>query len=123
MYFGIAKRSYECKGKSLKPTASGFRFLFKETFGKNGKSQFNHIQCQSRGGYQLARSAQDITVFDAFSALDQDKEVLQFQHLSDHIFPDKEHTRMSEKKIEAAFEKGLNELYDELKKVKIADLL
>lgn len=75
------------------------------------------------GGYRLARSVKEITVYDVFSALDQDKDVLELQHLSDHIFPDKEHSRASEKKIREAFDKGLDSLYAELKKLRIADLL
>lgn len=35
------------------------------------------------GGYQLARPVQQITVYDVFSALDQDKDVLELQHLSE----------------------------------------
>ena len=35
------------------------------------------------GGYQLARPVQEITLYDVFSALDQDKDVLELQHLSD----------------------------------------
>lgn len=75
------------------------------------------------GGYQLAKPVTEISVYDVFSALDQDKEVLELQHLSDHIFPDKEHSKQSEQKIMDAFNKGFDELYDELKKLKISDLL
>lgn len=75
------------------------------------------------GGYQLARNVRDITVYDVFSAFDQDKDVLELQHLSTHIFPDKKHALESEKLIEQVFDKGLQDLYDELKKLSIADLL
>ena len=75
------------------------------------------------GGYQLTRSVREITVYDVFSALDQDKDVLELQHLSDHIFPDTEHARKSEKMIRDCFDKGLHQLYEELKKVRISDLL
>ncbi len=75
------------------------------------------------GGYQLARPVQQITVYDVFLALDQDKDVLELQHLSEYIFPGKAHARQSEKIISDAFAKGFDELYAELKKVKIADLL
>lgn len=75
------------------------------------------------GGYQLARPVTDISVYDVFSALDQDKDVLELKHLSDHIFPDKEHARQSEQKIRDAFEKGFDALYGELRKLKISDLL
>lgn len=75
------------------------------------------------GGYQLAENVRNITVYDVFSAFDQDKDVLELQHLSTHIFPDKKHALESEKLIEQAFDKGLQDLYDELKKLSIADLL
>ena len=75
------------------------------------------------GGYQLARPVQEITLYDVFSALDQDKDVLELQHLSDHIFPDKAHARESEKKISDAFARGFQGLYAELKQFRIADLL
>lgn len=75
------------------------------------------------GGYQLAGNVRDITVYDVFSAFDQDQDVLELQHLSTRIFPDKKHALESEKLIEQAFDKGLHDLYDELKKLSIADLL
>lgn len=75
------------------------------------------------GGYQLARPVTEITAYDVFSALDQNQDVLELQHLAGHIFPDKDHAAQSEKKIVDAFGRGLDQLNTELKKLKISDLL
>lgn len=75
------------------------------------------------GGYQLARPVTEITAYDVFTAFDQDKNVLVTQHLADHIFPDKEHAHQSEKLITDTFDRGFAKLGDELKKLKISDLL
>lgn len=95
----------------------------KKLLAKMVKSDLIVSSANRAGGYQLARPVTEITVYDVFSALDQDRDVLQLQHLSEHIFPDMEHARQSERRIQDAFEKGFDGLYSELKKLKISDLL
>lgn len=95
----------------------------KKLLAKMVKADLISSSASRAGGYRLARPVTDITVYDVFSALDQDKDVLELQHLSEHIFPDKDHARRSEQLIEIAFEKGFSGLYAELKKLKVSDLL
>ncbi len=95
----------------------------KKLLAKMVKADLITSSANRSGGYQLARPVTEITVFDVFCALDQDKDVLELQHLSEHIFPDQKHAGESEKKISEAFEKGFEGLYAELKKLRISDLL
>lgn len=95
----------------------------KKLLAKMVKADLITSSANRAGGYQLARPVTAITVYDVFSAFDQDKDVLSLKHLSDHIFPDKAHARKSEALITAVFDKGLDAFYSELKKLKIADLL
>lgn len=75
------------------------------------------------GGYQLARPVTQITLYDVFGALDDDTNVLELQHLSARIFPDAQHARRSEQMIEDAFARGIGALNDELRAIRISDLL
>lgn len=95
----------------------------KKLLAKMVKAHLITSSANRAGGYRLARPATEITVYDVFSALDQDKDVLELQHLAEHIFPDKEHSKKSEELIKSAFAKGFDQLYAELKKLKISDLL
>lgn len=45
------------------------------------------------GGYQLARSIEDISIKDVFDALNLSNEQLELSHLAQHIFTDKVHTQ------------------------------
>lgn len=95
----------------------------KKLLAKMVKADLITSSANRSGGYQLAEPVQNITVYDVFSALNQDRDVLELQHLADYIFPDQKHAKQSETKIKDAFDKGLADLYSELKKLKISDLL
>lgn len=95
----------------------------KKLLAKMVKADLIRSAANRSGGYQLARPVQEITLYDVFSALDQDKDVLELQHLSDHIFSDRAHARESEQKIRDTFERGFQGLYAELKQFRISDLL
>lgn len=95
----------------------------KKILAKMSKANLITSIANKAGGYKLARPATQITVYNVFSALDEDKNVLNFQHLADNIFDDLDNAHQSEKKVHDAFEKGFDLLYAELKKLKISDLL
>lgn len=95
----------------------------KKLLSKMVKAGLISSSASKMGGYKLNKKADEITIYDVFSAFGEDQDVLTFQHLSQHIFPDQEHAMQSEQMIEQAFERGFNELYGELKKIRIADLL
>lgn len=75
------------------------------------------------GGYTLGKDVHEITVYDVFKILDLEGEVVPLNHLSRHIFDDQKHTKESEEKILAAFDRGFAALNQELQKLSIADLL
>lgn len=95
----------------------------KKLLAKMVKADLITSSANRSGGYQLSRPVQEITVYDVFSALDQDRDLLELQHLAGHIFPDQEHAEQSEAKIRDAFNRGFEDLYSELKNLKISDLL
>lgn len=95
----------------------------KKLLSKMVKAGLISSSASKMGGYKLNKKADEITIYDVFSAFGEDQDVLSLQHLSKHIFPDQEHAMQSEQMIEQAFERGFNELYEELKKIRIADLL
>lgn len=120
---GLQKGHTPVKSQTLSRLLQVSDSYLKKLLAKMVKAHLIVSSASRTGGYQLAESPRNITVCDVFFALDQDKDVLELQHLSDHIFPDQEHARQSEKLIQDSFDKGLNHLYEELKKVRISDLL
>lgn len=119
----LQKNHTSVKSQTLSSLLEVSDSYLKKLLAKMVKAGLVTSSANRSGGYQLARSVREITVYDVFSALDQDKDVLELQHLSQYIFPDKEHARKSEQLIEQTFEKGLQDLYDELRKLRISDLL
>lgn len=95
----------------------------KKILAKMVKADLITSSANRAGGYQLARPVTEISAYDVFAAFDQDKDVLELQHLAENIFPDKEHAQQSEALIVDAFDRGFNDLNEELKKLKISDLL
>lgn len=95
----------------------------KKLLSKMVKAQLISSSASKMGGYKLNKKADEITIYDVFSALGEDRDVLTLKHLSNNIFPDQQHAKESEQLIVQAFDRGFNELYDELKKLKISDLL
>lgn len=95
----------------------------KKILAKMVKANLITSSANRAGGYQLARPVTEISAYDVFAAFDQDKDVLELQHLAENIFPDKEHAKQSEALIVDAFDRGFGELNEELKKLKISDLL
>lgn len=120
---GLQKEHAPVKSQTLSALLQVSDSYLKKLLAKMVKAHLIVSSANRSGGYQLERSPREITVYDVFSALDQDKDVLELQHLSSHIFPDPSHARQSEKLIQDSFAKGLDHLYDELKKVRISDLL
>lgn len=120
---GLQKDHTSVKSQTLSHLLQVSDSYLKKLLARMVKADLITSSTNRAGGYQLKRPVDKITVYDVFSALDQDKNVLELQHLSDHIFPDKAHARSSEEKILKAFNQGFDDLYKELKKLKISDLL
>ncbi len=76
-----------------------------------------------QGGYQLSRSADQISLRDIYSALELDQNTFESSHYASQIFPHQAHVEQSETKLLGAIEKGLNGFYEELDKLKISELL
>lgn len=77
-----------------------------------------------KGGYQLARSADEITLKDVFFALEMNKDNFQLNHLSYRIFDDDpEHVAESEEKITNVLNEAFDGFYDKLDSFKLSDLL
>lgn len=75
------------------------------------------------GGYQLAKSVEDITLKDLFFALDLQVDVVEFKHMAHQIYDDESHVQQVEELVKGTLESGLSAFYDRLDTLKIADLL
>ena len=75
------------------------------------------------GGYQLAKSVEDITLKDIFFALDLQVDVVEFKHMAHQIYDDESHVQQVEELVKGTLESGLGAFYDRLDTLKIADLL
>ena len=75
------------------------------------------------GGYQLAKSVDDISLKDIFFALDLQGDVLDFKHVAHQIYEDEQHVQQVENLVKGTLESGLGAFYDRLDTLKIADLL
>lgn len=75
------------------------------------------------GGYQLAKSVEDISLKDVFFALELHADVVEFKHMAHQIYDDAEHVAFVEQRVRDTLEGGLNDFYARLDTLKISDLL
>lgn len=75
------------------------------------------------GGYQLAKSVEDISLKDVFFALELHADVVEFKHMAHQIYDDAEHVAFVEQRVRDTLESGLNDFYARLDTLKISDLL
>lgn len=95
----------------------------KKILGKMSRNGLVISSASKQGGYQLSRGAEDISIRDIYEALELDQDTFESSHFAEKLFPDKKHVRSSEKMIEDTINRGLNKFYDELDKMKVADIL
>lgn len=76
-----------------------------------------------KGGYQLARPINQISLKDVFYALELNHDQIEFNHLANNIFDNPEHVEESENKIINTLHSGLRSFYDELDQLKLSSLL
>ncbi len=95
----------------------------KKILSKLVKGNIISSSANKRGGYQLTRSAEQITLKDIYSALELDNHSFESSHYALKLFPNQDHVIESEKQLEQTINKGLSHFYDELNKVCIADVL
>ena len=75
------------------------------------------------GGFQLARNINEISLYDIYQALEEEKEYRPPQDLAYKIFVCKEAIDKNVKKIDDVFVNAFNAFNEELKKLKFSDLL
>ncbi|MFC0265781.1 RrF2 family transcriptional regulator [Alloscardovia macacae] len=75
------------------------------------------------GGYQLAKSVEDISLKDVFFALELHADVVEFKHMAHQIYDDAAHVALVEQRVRETLEGGLNDFYARLDTLKISDLL
>lgn len=76
-----------------------------------------------RGGYVLARSADQISLKDIFIAVGEGEGLFKPSYYAERLFPHKDHVKESEEKIELTLKEGLDSFYQKLDALKIVDLL
>lgn len=75
------------------------------------------------GGYQLAKSIEEITLYDVYEAVESKHFTYTSGELARHLFSNEEHIVQSEQKIINAFNNGFNDFFNQLKQVCLAGLL
>lgn len=95
----------------------------KKILGKMAKSGLVISSASKQGGYQLSRGAEKITLRDVYAALELDQDVFTTSHFGEKLFPNQQHVRESEERIEDVVQKGLDKFYEELDTIHISDLL
>ncbi|MGI6217545.1 MAG: RrF2 family transcriptional regulator [Coriobacteriales bacterium] len=76
-----------------------------------------------RGGYTLARSADQISLKDVFVALDEGEDFFAQSDYAKRLFSDQAHVKESSDKIVQAIDEGLGDFCNRLDALKISDLL
>lgn len=87
--------------------------------------KFNIVKSNAskNGGFQLARNIDEISLYDIYQALEEEKEYRPPQDLAYKIFVCKEAIDKNVKKIDGVFVNAFNAFNEELKKLKFSDLL
>lgn len=75
------------------------------------------------GGFQLAKSVEEISVYDVYSALEGTDCGLKLSGMAHHIFVDDEKLTHNEKTVKELFDNAFEAFADELKKMKLSELL
>lgn len=87
--------------------------------------KFNIVKSNAskNGGFQLARNIGELSLYDIYQALEEEKEYRPPQDLAYKIFVCKEAIDKNVKKIDDVFVNAFNAFNEELKKLKFSDLL
>lgn len=87
--------------------------------------KFNIVKSNAskNGGFQLARNIDEMSLYDIYQALEEEKEYRPPQDLAYKIFVCKEAIDKNVKKIDDVFVNAFNAFNEELKKLKFSDLL
>ena len=75
------------------------------------------------GGFQLARSVEDISIYDVYSALEGEKCDLKLSGIGHRIFIYGKEFAQEEEKVVSVFERANEAFGQELRKLKISDLV
>lgn len=95
----------------------------KKILAKLGKFNIVKSNASKNGGFQLARNIDEISLYDIYQALEEEKEYRPPQDLAYKIFVCKEAIDKNVKKIDDVFVNAFNAFNEELKKLKFSDLL
>lgn len=95
----------------------------KKVLMKLSKANLVISNASKTGGYQLARSVEEITLKDIFFALELHADVVEFKHIAHKIYDDESHVKEVEEKVKMTLEGGLADFYARLDTLKISDLL
>ncbi len=95
----------------------------KKILAKLAKVNIVKSNASKNGGFQLARTINEISLYDIYQALEEEKEYRPPQDLAYKIFVCKEAIDKNIKKIDDVFVNAFNAFNEELKKLKFSDLL
>ena len=95
----------------------------KKILAKLAKVNIVKSNASKNGGFQLARTINEISLYDIYQALEEEKEYRPPQDLAYKIFVYKEAIDKNVKKIDGVFVNAFNAFNEELKKLKFSDLL
>ncbi|MGP1494685.1 MAG: RrF2 family transcriptional regulator [Streptobacillus sp.] len=87
--------------------------------------KFNIVKSNASkiGGFQLAKNIEELSLYDIYQALEEEKEYRPPQDLAYKIFVCKELIDKNIKKIDGVFSNAFNAFNTELKKLKFSDLI
>lgn len=75
------------------------------------------------GGFQLAKSVEEINLYDIYAALEGADSVIKLSGIAHNIFVDDDKLKKNEEKVLNIFDNAFNAFENELKKLKLSDLL
>lgn len=75
------------------------------------------------GGYQLAKSIEEITLYDVYVAVENGHFVYDSGQLARNLFTNEAHIQESEQKITNTFDAAFESFGDQLKELRLSDLL
>lgn len=123
LILALQKKHTPLKSRVLSKTMSVSDSYLKKILMMLKHNELITASASKKGGYQLARPIDEISLKDVFYALELNYNQIEFNHLANNIFDDQDHVEESENKIINTLQAGLSSFYDELDELKLSDLL
>ncbi len=119
----LEKDHHPLKSSQLSELLDVSDSYLKKILSKLAKGGIVSSSASKRGGYQLTRPADQISLRDIYEALELDQDTFSSSHYALKLFPGQEHVLESEKKLEQVVSSGLEKFYEELGAFRISEVL